>query len=422
MLEEFVTTERARRRYLATPIAAYIDGYLDHLRTRGFATGSARNHAQRVAAFGEYLVEHDLLTSVIGDEHVDDFVRWYRANPRRFGPRRRTARHSQAFECTCRGCARHFVAYLRHIGVTRVVPEPSPPHPHLLAYLEFLDHHRGFARRTLELHRQSVGQFLAAVGPIGLDALAATDVEQAVLKLSTKCDVRSQQMMVSAIESFLEFERTTGRIPSTCRPFLPRRRQYALAHLPWALSTTDIERVLACSDRTSASGRRDYAILQLLATYGLRAREIMELRLDDIDWRGAVLRVTQPKVRRPLVLPLLQPVVAALVAYLRDGRPVSADRRIFRSCRAPAGPLTNAIVYSLVRKAIQAAGITAPHRGPHVFRHARATSLLRGGVSLKTIGDLLGHRVPDATAIYCKLAVDDLRKVALEIPTKEVSR
>ena len=147
----------------------------------------------------------------------------------------------------------------------------------------------------------------------------------------------------------------------------------------------------------------------------------MTLSLDNIDWRGAILRVTQPKVRRPLLLPLLEPVAAALVAYLRDGRPVSADRRIFRRCHAPAGPLTNAAVYALVRHAIRAAGIMAPHRGPHVFRHARATSLLRRGASLKTIGDLLGHRVPDATAIYCKLAVDDLRTVALEIPTPEVS-
>ena len=321
MLEEFVTTERARRRYLATPVATYIDGYLDHLRTRGFATGSTRNHAQRVAAFGEYLAEHDVLTSAIGDEHVGGFVRWYRAHPRRFGPQRRAAGHTQAVESTCRGCARHFMAYLRHIGATRIVLTPSAPHPHLLAYLEFLEHHRGFARRTLELHGQSVGRFLAAVGPTALDALAVTDIEQAVVTLSKDCGVRCQQIMVSAIESFLDFERTTGRIPSTCRPFLPRRRQYALAHLPWALSTTDVERVLARADCTSASGRRDNAILQLLATYGLRASEIMGLSLDDIDWRGAILRVTRPKVRRPLLLRSLSPSPLPLWPIFETGAP-----------------------------------------------------------------------------------------------------
>jgi site-specific recombinase XerD len=132
--------------------------------------------------------------------------------------------------------------------------------------------------------------------------------------------------------------------------------------------------------------------------------------------------VRQQKVRRELALPLLEPVASAIIAYLRDGRPETDDRRLFRKCHAPAGPLSRGAIYVLVRKAITAAGIHARHRGPHVFRHARATSLLRRGASLKTIGDLLGHRVPAATGIYCKLAVDDLRTVALEIPSPEVAR
>lgn len=421
MLEAFVTTERGRRRYLETPIGTYIDGYLDHLRTRGFATAQIRNHALRVAAFGEYVAEHDIPLSTIAEEHVDGFVHWYLDNPRRYGLRRQPGR-GQALADVCRGCARRWLVYLRSVGVTPAAPAPPPSHPELLAYLEFLEHHRGFARHTLELHGQCVGQFLDAVGPIAMDALAVTDVEQAVIRLSKDIGVRSQQIMVSAVESFLQFERTTGRIPMLCRPFLPRRRQYALAHLPAALSEAEVERVLSFADQRSAMGRRDYAILQLLATYGLRASEIVGLRLDDIDWRGAVLHIRQQKVRRPLLLPLLEAVTSALVAYLRDGRPVTEDRRVFRKCQAPAGPLTRATVYELVCKAIKAAGIKAPHWGPHTFRHARATSLLRRGVALKTIGDLLGHRVPEATAIYCKLAVDDLRTVALEIPGPEVSR
>ncbi len=141
-----------------------------------------------------------------------------------------------------------------------------------------------------------------------------------------------------------------------CRPFLPRRRQYALAHLPVALTRAEVERVLAAADHTSAMGRCDYAILQLLATYSLRASEIVELRLDDIDWRGAVLHIRQQKVRRPLLRPLLEPVASALVTYLRDGCPMTEDRRIFRKCQAPAGPLSRATVYELVSKAIKAAG------------------------------------------------------------------
>jgi site-specific recombinase XerD len=249
-----------------------------------------------------------------------------------------------------------------------------------------------------------------------METLTVTDVERAVVDLSTDLGVRSHQIMVSAIESFLRFERTTGRIPTSCTPFLPRRRRYALAHLPTALSEAEARRVLTAADQSSAMGRRDYAVLQLLATYGLRAGEVAELRLEDIDWKQSTLRVRQQKVRRDLVLPLVEPVASAIVAYLRDGRPPTDARHVFRKCNAPAGPLSRSVVYGVVRKAMVSAGIEARHWGPHMFRHARATSLLQQGVSLKVIGDLLGHRVPEATSIYCKLAVDDLRTVALEIP------
>ena len=204
--------------------------------------------------------------------------------------------------------------------------------------------------------------------------------------------------------------------PPTCHPFLPRRRRYALAALPPALPWSEVQRALATIDRSSPQGRRDYALCQLFATYGLRSSEAVGLRLDDIDWRGGSLRVLQLKTARELQLPLVQPVLDALVSYLRDGRPKDADRHVFQKIHAPLGPISRAIAYDVVRKTLLKAGIDAPEYGPHLLRHARATSLVRQGHSLKTIGDLLGHRVPNATLIYCKLAVEDLRQVALDLP------
>ncbi len=420
MLEAFVSTEKSRRRYLSTPIGTHIDGYLDYLKTLGFARRHIYDHAQHAAAFGEYLAKNGAALSSLTEEHVDGFVSWYQSHPRRFGKQRQQSGSCKSVGEACRGCARRVLAYLRSIGVTPMVPDAAP-HPHLRAYCDFLDCHRGFAARTVELHAHCVGQLLDAIGEVAMDRLTVTDVEHAVVELSKGIGVRSHQIMISAIESFLRFERTTGRIPMSCKPFLPRRRQYALAQLPSALSEVEVAQVLAVIDQSSAMGRRDYAILQLLATYGLRPSEIMQLRLDDIDWRAELLHVKQQKVRRELTLPLLAPVASALIAYLSDGRPETDDRRIFRKVHAPDGPLTRGLIYSLVRKAIVAAGIHSKHRGPRTFRHARATSLLRQGTSLKAIGDLLGHRDPEATAIYCKLAVDDLRRVALEIPGAERS-
>ena len=173
---------------------------------------------------------------------------------------------------------------------------------------------------------------------------------------------------------------------------------------------------LTTIDRSSPQGRRDYALCQLFATYGLRSSEAVGLQLDDIDWRGGSFRVRQLKTGRVLRLPLVQPVLDALVSYLRDGRPRDADRHVFQKIHAPRGPISRAIAYDVVRKALLKAGIKAAEYGPHLLRHARATSLVRQGHSLKTIGDLLGHRVPNATLIYCKLAVEDLRQVALDLP------
>jgi site-specific recombinase XerD len=419
MLDEFVTIEAHRKRYIATPVGPYLDGYLGHLRALGVARRHIYTHAQRAAVFGEYLAESGLVPGALRDEHIAAFATWYRTNPRRFGTRRSQPGGSRSIEEACRGGARRLLAYLRSIGVAPPAPARPELHPHLLAYLVFLEKHRGFARRTLEIHADRVGIFLEALraaGNVTMEALTATDVESAAVKLSAGLGTRSHQILVSAIESFLRFERTTGRIPTTCTPFLPRRRQHALATLPAALSDAEVGRALATADRSSAMGRRDAAILQLLATYGLRASEIAGLRLEDIQWRLGTLRVRQGKVRRDLVLPLVEPVTSALIAYLRDGRPATDARHVFRKCTAPAGPLSRAVVYAVVRKALVSAGIEAKHWGPHTLRHARATSLLRRGVPLKTIGDLLGHRVPEATSLYCKLAVDDLRAVALEIP------
>lgn len=416
MLEEFVTLEANRKRYMASPVGPYVDGYLMSLRALGVGPVHLRTHAQRVAVFGEFLADTAIAIEALDDQHVDAFAGWYRANPRRRGMRRRTT--SASIDETCRACARRFLAYLRSIDVAGPAPRPAALHPDCVEYLRFLDRHRGFARRTIEIHAGQVALLLGALHAAGtaIGDVTVSDVERAVVNVSATLGVRSHQIFVSAVEAFLRFGRSTGRIPTACVPFLPRRRRHALAALPAALSEADVERVLAAPNDGSAMARRDHAILQLLATYGLRAGEVANLRLDDIRWRSGTLRIQQSKVRRELALPLVEPVATAIVAYLRDGRPPTDARQVFLKCVAPAGPLTRTVVYEVVRKSLVAAGIDSQHWGPHMFRHARATSLVRRGVPLKTIGDLLGHRVPEATSIYCKLATEDLRAVALEIP------
>ena len=173
----------------------------------------------------------------------------------------------------------------------------------------------------------------------------------------------------------------------------------------------------------SPIGRRDYAFLMLLATYGLRAGEIVALRLEDIDWQKEILRVRHSKTGTVSELPLLREPGEAVLSYLEKARPESKRREVFLQLQAPyqaykSGSILNCVIGARLKMA----GITPRSRkGPHAFRHARAVSLLRGAVPLKIIGDVLGHRSAESTAVYLKLATEDLRAVGLNIP-REVLR
>ncbi len=212
----------------------------------------------------------------------------------------------------------------------------------------------------------------------------------------------------------------TGRTAVDLSPQIIAPMLYAYETIPSALSSVQIAAVLKSTlEDRSPLGLRDYAILLLLSTYGLRDKEIRRLRLDDIDWRAGILHIHHSKTGVHSLLPLMDPVGEALLNYLRQGRPKTDVREIFIRSRAPYRPLSR--LYIEVRRRLEAAGVKPPgKRGPHIFRHARAVSLLRASVPRKIIGDLLGHRSAEATIPYLKLATEDLRAIALEIPGQEV--
>ena len=194
---------------------------------------------------------------------------------------------------------------------------------------------------------------------------------------------------------------------------MPLRRKYRLADVPCALGWDQVQQLLAAVDRHEINGRRNYAMLLLAATYGLRSCEIRALRLDDIHWDDDEITIFSPKTGRSRQLPLTRAVGEAILEYLREERPASRRRQIFLSSRAPHGPLHSKINRWLAR-CFDKAGIVAPRRGLHTMRHSLAIHLLRSGETLKSIGDVLGHRSTETTFIYTKLHVEDLRTVALD--------
>ena len=190
-------------------------------------------------------------------------------------------------------------------------------------------------------------------------------------------------------------------------------RSYRLSSLPRSIAWDDVRRMLEAVDRRTVAGKRDYAILVLLVTYGLRGREVATMTLDDIDWKRDRLRVPERKAGHSTGYPLSPTVGAALIDYLQHGRPQTSERRVFLRVLAPRGPLTAAAVSSRASYYLHRAGITVPRAGSHTLRHTCVQRLVDADFPFKVIGDYVGHRAAESTEIYAKVAVSALREVAL---------
>jgi integrase len=223
-------------------------------------------------------------------------------------------------------------------------------------------------------------------------------------------------LLVIALRSFLRYLRHQGKVATDLAACVPTVARWSFATLPKSLPAGTVQRVLDRSDRRTPIGRRDYAILFLLARLGLRACEIVALNLEDIDWEKARITI-RSKGGRWAQLPLPADVGEALALYLRHGRPSSSCRRVFIRGRAPRIGFANSIAIStLVMRALERAGVDSARKGAHLFRHSLAKDMIRQGASLDEIGELLRHQSPNTTAIYAKVDLPALRPLALPWP------
>lgn len=290
-------------------------------------------------------------------------------------------------------------------------------------YAQWLTEVRGLAPATIADRCQRGEQFLRWLGAHGTAAellqLNVSQVDEYLRQRALTLRRSTRKSLALHLRSFLRYLHGAGLVSRDLSPAVSAPTLYAFESIPSALRPEDVRAVLSAArkDRT-AKGCRDFAIVTLLATYGLRAGEITALRFDDIDWRHGVLRIRHSKTGAQSLLPLLEPAGNALLDYLRHSRPPSTAREVFLRSRAPYRPFQDgSSLHTLVTRRLAAAGVrVAGKHGPHTFRHAHAVSLLRAQVPLKVIGDLLGHRATDSTAVYLKLATADLRAVALEVP------
>ncbi|MGC9200261.1 MAG: tyrosine-type recombinase/integrase [Acidobacteriaceae bacterium] len=283
---------------------------------------------------------------------------------------------------------------------------------------------RGFADSTICHHRYTAGCFLdhLKVKKVPVSSIQPEDIETYIKQMGKRLSRASLQHEIAAVRGFLRFLSTEGKI----RPGLDRQidtpRLYRLEQLPRAVPWDMVTELLRSIDTKSAMGIRDYAMFLLIATYGLRASEVVGLSVDDILWRQGILRIHQRKTSSPLELPLTNEVMAAVVKHLKRTPPPAPYRRVFLRMRAPLGVLKPTAVTEAFQAMVRKSGLAIPYQGPHCLRHAYALHLLKKGTRLKTIGDILGHRTAESTSMYLRLAVSDLREVALAVPGKQYGR
>ncbi len=398
--------ERIRSSWLGPAI----ERYLEWLVERRYAQISIDDRVPLLIRFGRFAWRRGARRFEDLPAHVEDFVRHWVARTRRRGPgARRFA--EQAARTFVEQMIRLIVPGFR--GRQRILEWPflgSAP-----GFLSYLQEERGLSPRTVVIHGHYLRQFeshMRDTGVADLTDLSPARVSEFFVLLSRRVGQRSISVCASVVRTFLRFAERERLISGNLARSVDRPRIYRLAGLPRSISWPDVQRLLESVDRSRSVGKRDYAILLLLVAYGLRAREVAALTLDDIDWPRERLRVPQRKGGHSHLYPLSVGVGEALVQYLREARPLSSDRHVFLQAKAPYTALRFIDVGRRASEHLRRAGVAVPRAGSHTLRHTCVQRLVDHGFSLKAIGDFVGHRVPESTQIYGKVAIEALRYVA----------
>ena len=391
------------------PLAAHIKLFAGSLNEQGYALGSIHRQVLIAACFSQWLKRRGVALRSITSDHPP---RYLRSRARQVHPSLGDA-----------AALNHLLTFLRREGAIpagKISARPLDPAGRFTqAYELYLREVRGLARATIVNYVPFICSFLKdrfGEGPITLSQLCARDVVGFVQRQASHLHPKRAKLLTSALRSFLQYARYRGKTKLDLAAAVPAVANWSMSSIPRAIAADQVRQLLASIDRRTAVGRRDHAILLLLARLGLRSGEVASLELDDIDWNVGQLSVHGKSGQRS-ELPLPAEVGKAIAAYLRRGRPQSTSRRVFLRAKAPVrGFRGSSGVGSIVRHRLQRAGIDAPTHGAHQFRHGLATELLRQGASLGEIGEVLGHRHPQTTTIYTKVDLDSLRTLALPWP------
>jgi site-specific recombinase XerD len=366
-----------------------------------------------VIRFGKWLQRRKITISEVTEATVERYVQHVQQkSPNVFGP----------YPYKAIGL-RHLLSVLRQQGVIAVPIDTGPlssVEEWLRNFAAYLEHVTGCApkcQKNYVRNARRLFQELFADGEVEWEKLTAAVLTRFVRREAAKLHPSACGQPVTATRALIRYLAFQGLVSEGLLGAVPSVLTKRHTTIPRAIPAADVERVISSCTEASVYRLREKAIVLLLARLGLRAGEVIRLRLDDIDWVRGCLRVPAGKTHRERSLPLAQEVGDALAAYLQHARPASLHRELFLRWRPPFSPLQSSTsISTLTRKLLRRADIRVHRAGAHTLRHSLATGLVCNGVSFKLVADVLGHHALATTEIYAKLDLASLSQVALPWP------
>jgi integrase/recombinase XerD len=414
MLERYFVRPETRDRIQASWFGPAIERYVTRLAEQGYAARCIHHRVPSLMQFAEFARKRGAASCEDLVQHVPDFIEhWVQER----GRTPMSAKRREEFVKEIRGPIEQLLRFEVNgfIGSKRR-PAPEPFLKVAPEFFKYLKEERGLRPETVRNYAHHLRRFQTYLQRIDLSdirGLSPAVIAAFIADRSAKLRRSGLRDGCGVLRVFLRYLHRERILPNDLSLTLESPQVYRLSTIPRSITWDEVRRMLEAVDRRTVVGKRDYAVLLLLVTYGLRAREVAALSLDDIDWRRERLRIPERKAGHSTAFPLSTVVGDALVDYLRHGRLETQDRHVFFRVMAPPTPLTFSTISGRASHYLHRAGIDVPRAGSHTLRHTCVQRLVDADFSLKAIGDYIGHRSPSSTEIYSKVAVETLRQVAL---------
>jgi integrase/recombinase XerD len=414
MFERFFVKPSTIDRIRDTWLGPQIESYVEWLESHGYSPTTIHRRVSQLHRFSTFAQKRGCTEITSAFDLIEEFVsEWLIQH----GAEAKTASAVRKHGLDVGNGLRHMLRLARDGRVmSNRRRRPFPLESEVPGFQEFLRDERGLMESTItgyRHHLRDFGEYLHGVGITSFGELSPALVSSFIVNGAPGKAPNTRRDLCGHLKVLLKFCHRQGITDRDLSGAVGMSQVHRLADVPRSITWDEVRRVLDAVERRTIRGRRDYAILLFLVTYGLRANEVAKLTLEDIDWKRERFQVPDRKAGHATAYPLAGVVAEALIDYLKRGRPETQDRHLFFRVVAPCAPISSAAVASSAALYLQKAGIKVRRPGSHTLRHTCVQRLIDAEFPLKTIGDYIGHRSPESTRIYTKVAIEALREVAM---------